>query len=167
MTTPIPTGTLAPGRHGPELQLTRRVRHDIDEVWAAFTDSDLLEPWIGRFEGDPRDGVVTFFMTSEGAEIPGERATIVECTPPEHYAVETEVGDQIWHLAVTLDHDEGVTTVLFTQLAEDTDLASVGPGWEYYLDRLVASLGGGDVASINWDHYFPAMSEYYAGLSAS
>tara|TARA_R110002020_G_scaffold126824_2_gene284752 strand:+ start:2098 stop:2601 length:504 start_codon:yes stop_codon:yes gene_type:complete len=167
MTTPNPTGTIAPGHHGPELHPTRRIRHDIDEVWAALTESDRLEQWIGRFEGDPRDGSVTFFMTAEGAEAPGERATIVECTPPEHYAVETEVGDEIWHLAVTLDHDAGVTTLQFAQRADDSDLASVGPGWEYYLDRLITSLGGGDVAGVDWEHYFPAMSAYYAGLSAS
>mgnify|MGYP002831051317 FL=1 len=46
MTTPNPTGTIAPGHHGPELHPTRRIRHDIDEVWAALTESDRLEQFL-------------------------------------------------------------------------------------------------------------------------
>jgi hypothetical protein len=38
----------------------------------------------------------------------------------------------------------------------------VGPGWEYYLDRLVAAETGGDVAAIDFDRdYYPAMQEHY------
>ena len=42
--------------------------------------------------------------------------------------------------------------------------AGVGPGWEYYLDRLVAAETGGDVAAIDFDDYHPAQSDYYRAL---
>ncbi|MGS0686750.1 hypothetical protein ACVBEQ_16665 [Nakamurella sp. GG22] len=43
----------------------------------------------------------------------------------------------------------------------------LGPGWEYYLDRLVAAETGGDVAGIDFDRdYYPAMVEYYRGQLA-
>ena len=33
---------------------------------------------------------------------------------------------------------------------------SVGPGWDYYLDRLVAAETGGDLADVDCDDYYPA-----------
>ena len=55
------------------------------------------------------------------------------------------------------------TTSSFTQAeVEPTEAESVGPGWEYYLDRLVAAVSDGEVAAINWDRdYYPAMVEHY------
>ena len=38
----------------------------------------------------------------------------------------------------------------------------VGPGWEYYLDMLVAAHGGQPLPS--FDDYFPAQQGYYEGL---
>ena len=40
-----------------------------------------------------------------------------------------------------------------------TDIGSVGPGWEYYLDMLVASREGDPQPS--FDDYYPAQHEYY------
>ena len=52
----------------------------------------------------------------------------------------------------------------FAQRLHDPALATdVGPGWEYHLDRLVATHTGGDAAAVTW----PAdegMSGYYAPL---
>ena len=41
---------------------------------------------------------------------------------------------------------------------------NVGPGWEYYLDRLVAAEAGRSVAEVDWDAYYPALSSSYADL---
>ncbi len=39
---------------------------------------------------------------------------------------------------------------------------SVGPGWEYYLDRLAAVLSGGDLSAIDFAvDYYPAMADHY------
>ena len=70
-----------------------------------------------------------------------------------------------WHLEARLAEDAGVTTLTFTQhLDEGADVGSMGPGWEYYLDRLVSSHDGGP--SPDFDDYFPAQKAYYEGQAA-
>ena len=58
----------------------------------------------------------------------------------------------------------GTDALLLALMAE-----SVGPGWEFYLDRLVAAETGGDVAAIDFERdYYPAMVEHYrAELAAN
>lgn len=166
MTSPTPTGTVGDGPRGREIRLTRRFTASIDDVWAAVTESERLERWIGRWEGDPRTGRLVFYMTAEGEDVAGEEYTIVDCDPPRSFAADTRVGEQEWHLRVELSHADGVTTLLFAQLLGDDDMSSVGPGWEYYLDRLAASLDAGDVRNVIWDAYYPAMKSYYAELAS-
>lgn len=164
--TPTPTGTVGDGPRGREVRFTRRYRATREAVWAALTESDRLERWIGRWEGDPATGRVTFFMTAEGEGVEGEEYSIVECDPPHRFAADTAVGEQRWHLRFELESEEiGVTRLTFAQLLGDDDMSSVGPGWEYYLDRLTASLEGGDIAAIDFDDYYPAMKEHYAALA--
>ena len=54
-----------------------------------------------------------------------------------------------------------MTTLAFSQPDVDPeDALSVGPGWEFYLDRLVAAETGGDLAAIDFERdYYPAMAE--------
>jgi uncharacterized protein YndB with AHSA1/START domain len=163
MTEPDPTGTLGEGPSGPELQLIRRFPDDIDTVWTAMTDPEQLERWIGRWEGNPRTGRVMFFMTAEGDAAASEYL-ISECTAPTRFAGSTRVGPEVWQLRFELSEDDGVTTLLFAQLLGDTDLGSVGPGWEYYLDRLSRVLDDADADDIAWEDYYPAQREYYEQL---
>ena len=74
------------------------------------------------------------------------------------------MGDDQWRLRFELSESDGVTTLVFAQ-ALVADVGSVGPGWEYYLDRLDAALADRDVAAVSWDAYFPAMQAYYEGLT--
>ena len=68
-----------------------------------------------------------------------------------------------WHVELDLIEDAGVTTLTFTQRVPDTATGrDVGPGWEYYLDRLVAAQSGGDVGAVAWPDYEPMMSHYEA-----
>ena len=54
---------------------------------------------------------------------------------------------------------------LMGEVADATLAEGVGPGWDYYLDRLVAAETGddlaADLAAIDFDDYFPALSEHY------
>ena len=52
---------------------------------------------------------------------------------------------------------------LVQHLDEGADLGSIGPGWEYYLDMLVASRAGDDLP--DFGDYYPAQKEYYANLT--
>ena len=40
-----------------------------------------------------------------------------------------------------------------------------GPGWEYYLDRLVAAPSGAEVAAVAWPDY-EGMTDHYEALFA-
>jgi uncharacterized protein YndB with AHSA1/START domain len=167
MSAPRPTGTTADGPRGREVRLTRRWQVDPGTVWELVTVPERLEQWVGRWEGDPSSGRITFFMTAEGDDVAGEECTIVLCDPPRSVVLDTAVGEERWHLSLTVDHDpaSGVTTLTLAQLLADGGMADVGPGWEYYLDRLAAVLEGGDVQEVDFEDYHPSMSAYYAALS--
>lgn len=163
--TPEPRGAVVDAPGGRELQLRREFTAGIDRVWAALTTSAGLEPWIGRIEGDPASGRVTFFMTAEGGDVPPEECVITECTPPRAFSIDTSVGEDAWHLRVALSEDGGGTRLLFAQVLGAEPAGSVGPGWEYYLDRLGCALAGEDVAGVIWDDYYPALKDHYDALA--
>jgi uncharacterized protein YndB with AHSA1/START domain len=144
------------------LVVTRDFTAPIDDVWAALTEPERLARWIGTFTGDPASGRVAFQMTAEG-EAPAEDVEIVECDPPRLLAVTTHTAGGQWHLRLTLTEADGVTRLAFAQPGIDpVEAESVGPGWEYYLDRLAAAMSGGDVTAIDFDRdYYPAMAEHY------
>ena len=161
--TTTPTGRIDRDGDRRILVLTREFRAPIESVWAAVTEPERLARWIGTVSGDPASGRVAFRMTAEGDDAPEEDMEIRECVPPRSLKLTARWGENVWHLELSLDEVDGLTTLTFTQ--PDLDLedgVSVGPGWEYYLDRLVAAETGADVASIDFDRdYYPAMAEYY------
>ncbi len=161
-----PTGRITRLADRYTLAIDRTFQAPIEDVWAAITEPERLARWIGTFTGDPASGRVDFRMLFEGEADPDaakEQMVIRECTPPRRLAVTSHVGDQKWHLDVDLSEAGGVTTLAFSHPdVGGEDLLGVGPGWEYYLDRLVAVETGGDLASLVWDRdYYPAMTEYY------
>jgi uncharacterized protein YndB with AHSA1/START domain len=163
---PTPTGRVDHDGERRTLRLTRTFKAPIEDVWAAVTEPERLERWIGTFTGDPADGRVAFRMTAEGEAAPEEEMVIRECDPPRRLAVTSQVGIHQWFLELDLVEQDGVTTLSFSQPDLDReDAPSVGPGWEYYLDRLGASLSGGDVSAIDFDRdYYPAMADHYRRL---
>ncbi|MBW4656808.1 MAG: hypothetical protein KME20_27735 [Kaiparowitsia implicata GSE-PSE-MK54-09C] len=54
----------------------------------------------------------------------------------------------VWRIELTLAQSDDTTTLRFVQHLFDLKLAGeVGPGWEYYLDMLVASREGKSLPS--------------------
>jgi uncharacterized protein YndB with AHSA1/START domain len=145
--------------------LPRTFRMPRDEVWKAVTEPERLERWIGTWSGDPAEGRVSFRMTAEGEDIPANDYVITGCRPTEHLGLEADAAGMHFELRLDLSEEDGVTTQLFAQRMTDAETASsVGPGWEYYLDRLVAAETGGDVAGVTWDDYYPALADDYRAL---
>ena len=68
------------------LVIDREFRAPIEDVWAAVTESDRLERWIGTWTGDPASGAVLFRMTAEGDDAAAEDMEIRECDPPRRLA---------------------------------------------------------------------------------
>ncbi len=146
--------------------LTRTFRAPVEDVWAAVTEPERLSRWIGTWSGDPKQGEVEFQMLFEG-EGPSETFTIDACEPPHHLRITTSMPQEgkepeSWRLQVDLAETDGTTTLTFAQDVPDPVMAeSVGPGWEYYLDRMVEAEAGADPARLEWDDYYPRMSAHY------
>lgn len=141
---------------------TRQLRAPMEDVWAAVTEPDRLARWIGTWDGDPTSGSVEFRMLFEGDHA-AETMHIRVCEPPQRLHVTSHVGDEVWLLDVDLTHADGITTLTLTQLGVTAEQSSgVGPGWDYYLDRLVDVETGVDPALRDFERdYYPATSAYY------
>ncbi|MCD4525534.1 SRPBCC family protein [Nocardioides sp. cx-173] len=140
----------------------------IEDVWAAVTEPDRLARWIGTWSGDPASGAVSFRMTAEGEDVAAETYRIEVCEPPRRLVTHSggtgpeDPDGMVWQLELDLVESDGVTTLTFAQVMSDPAVAeSVGPGWDYYLDRLVAAETGRDVAGVVWDDYYPGQAGFY------
>jgi len=158
MSTPSGRVEVRDGQH--VLVLTRTFRAPVEDVWAAITEPDRLARWIGTWTGDPASGTVTWRMLFEGDD-PGDEMTIRVCEPPHRLHVTSRVGEELWRYDLDLTHADGVTTLTFAQPGIAPGLVGdVGPGWDYYLDRMVDVETGNDPALRSWDDYAPTGAHY-------
>lgn len=144
----------------------RRFRAPIDDVWAAITESDRLGRWIGTWSGDPASGSVQFLMTAEGEGVAESTYQIEACDPPHRLDLRSVDESGTWVLRLSLEETQGFTTLRFAQLLPDLAvLDDTGPGWDYYLDRLVAVETEGDVEAIDFERdYHPALVGHYRAI---
>ncbi|MFJ6418207.1 hypothetical protein [Paeniglutamicibacter sp. NPDC091659] len=71
--------------------------------------------------------------------------------------VETEQG--AWALGIELSRRSGTKKIRFIhELGPSDDPSTIGPGWEYYLHRLLMHLEGGDVESVKGEVFYPALA---------
>jgi uncharacterized protein YndB with AHSA1/START domain len=161
-----PTGRVVAVAGGRALVIERTFNAPIEDVWASITESERLERWIGRWEGEPGPGrTISFLMTAEEAAEP-EDVRIVECEPPRLLRLVLDQGADGWHVALTLDESDGVTTLRFSQsVGDELDISDVGPGWEFYLDRLVAARA--DAPLPEWDEDYLGQAAHYAAEQAA
>jgi len=138
--------------------------YPIRDLWSAVTESERLARWFGSYQGvGAVGGSVALTMTAE-EDAGGEPSTvhIVECEPPRRLVVDLpESETRSWRIALTLSPEAGATTLLFEQtVPPEMNMADVGPGWHWYLDRLAASLAGAPMP--DWNDYYPALSSTYS-----
>ncbi len=163
-----------------QIAFTRTFTAPLDDVWAACTEPEWMERWIGTWTGDPASGKVVFRMTAQGADAPEDVYLVEACEPPRRLVLRSRdaasfspdgSGPRVaWQHTLELSEAAGVTTLAFTQVVPDgpvgADLvASVGPGWDYYLDRLVTVCNGNDPDQIPFEPYLER-AEHYRGLFA-
>lgn len=157
-----PTGSLVVGDRGPELIIPRTFAHAPEEVWAYLTESDRLTQWYGSWTGNPAEGTVQLTM-QEAPDSPGE-CRIRRCEPGRALSVSLSDPDgNDWELELTLMPEGDATQVTLRQPLAGFAAAApeVGPGWEYYLDRLGAALDGRPVDEIDFNSYYPHQAEHY------
>ena len=180
MSTTTPLGHRETRGGAGHLVFTRTFAAPLEDVWAACTEPARMERWIGTWTGDPAAGEIAFRMTAEGDDVPEEVYLVEVCEPPRRFVVRSRdaasfspdgAGPQVtWQHTLELREEDGQTTLTFTQVVPDGPeggdmVASVGPGWDYYLDRLVTAYGGGDPGQVVFEPYLER-SEHYRGLFA-
>jgi uncharacterized protein YndB with AHSA1/START domain len=155
-----PTGKVERTARGADLIITRSFRASIEEVWESVTASASTARWIGSWEGTPGPGgTVRLKMLFEEGQ-PESDARIEACEPPHHVALHMEDAYGVWNLELTLKQQGATTELRFVHhLLDPSQSGSTGPGWEYYLDRLVASRTG--EAMPDFGEYYPAQKEHY------
>jgi uncharacterized protein YndB with AHSA1/START domain len=131
-------------------------------VWTSLTDSDSTARWYGSWTGTPGTGnTIRIKMLFEQGDYQSD-AHIDACEPPRHLALST-TGEWGVRIEVHLTHQAGVTELRFVHHLADRGLArDMGPGWEYYLDNLVAARAGTTLPK--FDQYDPSMRAYYGAL---
>lgn len=160
MTIPA-TGRIVSNGNGPDIVIERTFRAPIGDVWASIVEPERMNRWVGTWTGDPGAGKrVSFTMTAEDGATP-EDVLIHGCDAPRRLDVESFQGGTSWRMSVDLADADGVTTLVFRQRVDvkDEGASSYGPGWEYYLDRLVAVHE--DTPFANWDDYYPSQVPYW------
>jgi uncharacterized protein YndB with AHSA1/START domain len=153
---PTPTGRL----FGNDLVLTRTFHAPVADVWASLTDSDRTARWFGPWKGDAAPGSTIQVQMVQEESQPWMDMTIDACEPPRRLALSSVSEHGSWHLDMQLAESDGVTELRFTQHMADTDgVGEIGPGWEFYLDALVASRDGQPPPQ--FDDYYPSMKQHF------
>jgi uncharacterized protein YndB with AHSA1/START domain len=163
--TPTPTGRVVRSSDAFDLVLERQFRAPIDDVWESVTTPESTARWYGRWEGTPGAGnVIRVQMAFEKGE-PWSDMTITACEKPRHFALHSKHDYGEFFLDLALTHAAGTTTLTFTQRRFDPAMAGdMGPGWEYYLDNLVAARAGEKLPVFT--DYYPSQTEYYRAAAA-
>jgi uncharacterized protein YndB with AHSA1/START domain len=145
---------------GNDLILTRTFKAPIDDVWASLTSSERTARWFGPWEGEAGPGKTIRVQMVHEQGAPWSSARIDRCVAPRHLALTTLGEPGGWQLEVTLEQVGDMTELRFVHHLSDPALArDAGPGWEYYLDNLVAARAGEKLPT--FDEYYPSMQAHY------
>ncbi|KRB08012.1 SRPBCC family protein [Lysobacter sp. Root690] len=153
---PKPSGHL----HGNDLMITRSFQATFDDVWESVTKPEKTALWFGGWEGEAGVGNVIRLQLIHEKGRPWSNVKIEACEAPHRLVVtmKDDYGD--WRIELTLMQVGSTTELRFVQPLSDRELVGdVGPGWEYYLDKLVAAREG--KPSPSFDDYYPAQKAHY------
>ena len=156
---PKPTGRLS----GNDLVLTRTFRAPIDDVWTSVTSSESTARWFGPWERVPGDDKKIRIQMAFEETKPWLDGTIDQCEAPHLLSLRTKGIYAEKRLSLELTEAAGTTTLEFVHHEINRKMiGELGPGWEYYLDLLVAAREG--TATPSFETYYPAQKEHYTAL---
>lgn len=162
MMTAKPTGHYTLKPDGLYLQFDRLFHAPIEDVWFSLTNPNAMKSWIGTYTGRPETGAVKFHMEFEDSD-EWQNVSILECSPPHRFLADSGPGPSGVRVFCHLVEGGGMTTLTLGQrLQSPADAATMGPGWDFYLDRLTAARAGR--ALPDWEQYYPAFSSHYKEL---
>ena len=162
MRTPKPTGRVEKNANGIDLVLTRMLPLGLQEAWAALTEPESTARWIGRWEGTGAQGQTIKLQMGFEEGSSWSDVVIAECRAPNFLRVKTIDESGSWDLSIELNAAAHATALRFVHHGVlPGAVGDIGPGWEYYLDQLLASITGGPLPV--WDDYYPAQRDYFQG----
>ncbi|MGX6606639.1 SRPBCC family protein [Micromonosporaceae bacterium Da 78-11] len=148
---------------GTDLVVTRSFRAGIEDVWASVTETDRTARWFGAWTGEAAPGRTIKIQMAYEEGAPWMQARIDACEPPARLAVSTTEEAGSWNLELLLTEVAGGTELRLVHHLENTDgVGEIGPGWEYYLDMLVAARDS--APRPDFADYYPAMKAYFESL---
>ncbi|TFV55457.1 SRPBCC family protein [Mycobacterium sp. PS03-16] len=161
-----PTARLVATPAGYDLTFTRTFHACPDDVWASVTDPERTAQWFGTWRGEGAIGATIEVQMAFEEGTPWCEMRIDACDPPRHLALTMTDDMGEWRLALVVEPSGDATELRLTQRLTDLDgVGEVGPGWEYYLDNLVAAR---DQAPLpDFGDYFPSMKPYFEALTPS
>jgi hypothetical protein len=128
------------------------------------TNSESTARWFGPWErvpGDDDKKIRVQLAFEEGK--PWTEGTIERCDEPHHLTIRTQDANGTWLLSLKLSETSGTTTLeLIHHHIDRKALGAVGPGWEYYLDNLVAARERQPLPK--FDSYYPSQTAYFEAL---
>ena len=160
---PEPSGEVERTAGGRDLILRRDLPLEPDQAWAWITESGKTGQWFGTWTGaGEAGGEIEVTMVAEECN-PKSAMKINACEPGRSYEVTGSDESGGWNLELKLEEGEGGTRLTFIHhLGEEDKVEMIGPGWEFYLDHLLAAIEGNEKK--DFSEYWPAMGPYYAEL---
>lgn len=158
---PSPTGrvtTRPDGGH--DLTVSRRFTRPPAHVWADLTEPELTARWFGTWKGEPGEGRTVHLRSDFEEGAPWSAVLIRTCRPPHALGLTFSDTDPGWAIDIDLAEDDGGTELTLTHRSVDpAAVGEIGPGWEYYLDLLVAARNGEPHPTFG--DYLPALSAHF------
>jgi uncharacterized protein YndB with AHSA1/START domain len=155
-----PTGRILHRLGGVDIVISRLIRGTVDDVWASVTESERTARWFGRWEGEAAPGnTIRVQMAFEEGDV-WTAARIESCAPPTFLSLYMGDAGDPWLLDLTLiDRGERTELTLTQHRADAGGAGEIGPGWEYYLDNLIASRE--NTALPDFNDYYPELKVYF------
>ncbi|KAA0023554.1 hypothetical protein [Antrihabitans cavernicola] len=142
---------------GSDLVLVHYVRAfalPVVDLWERITEADKVPDWFGIMTGDPFGGTVAIH-TDDDCRRETMTVRIDNCLSPHELDVTIDGGV----LELRLSQVGVVTTLeVIRRHLHPSEVAEVGPRWQYYLDRLEASIAR--VPLPTWADYAELPAEY-------
>ena len=157
-------GTIVVSGQTAVIAFERRLRHPIEVVWAALTETEDVAAWLGPGTLEPRLGGEIAIRTGPDDQPSMQRVIsgrILAWEPPRLLEHEwKQPGLEVSVVRYELEADSGGTIVRLTHRRSVTPTATGGrAGWHAYLDRLAAFLDGEPVPA--WSERRAAVQDVY------
>ena len=151
-------GRIERGETGVSVVFERHFATTPDDLWRACTEPDRLARWFAPVAGELRPGgAFTIHFDDEDTPV----CRVVECEAPRRLVWEWPVGEVPTVVTAVIGADgQGARLVLRHERLAAGQVSGYAAGWDTYVRRLEAELGG--VPLPDWDSTWASLHASYA-----